>query len=180
MRLFPRSAFARTVALIAFLLLINQVVSYIMVGLYVVKPSLQQISSVVAKQVNGIIVLDRWLSEREMSTAEKRMLATRYTEAVGIDGFTEREAIANDLDNASTYNFLSDQMSQYLAADTEVRIAQGEIYYVWIRTESLDGYWLRIRLDTFDEARDFTVALSEGDLDAGRPCCSGDGLSLSR
>ena len=153
MRLFPRSAFARTVALIAFLLLINQVVSYIMVGLYVVKPSLQQISSVVAKQVNGIIVLDRWLSEREMSTAEKRMLATRYTEAVGIDGFTEREAIANDLDNASTYNFLSDQMSQYLAADTEVRIAQGEIYYVWIRTESLDGYWLRIRLDTFDEAR---------------------------
>lgn len=153
MRLFPRSAFARTVALIAFLLLINQVVSYIMVGLYVVKPSLQQISSVVAKQVNGIIVLDRWLSEREMSTAEKRMLATRYTEAVGIDGFTEREAFANDLDNASTYNFLSEQMSQYLAADTEVRIAQGEIYYVWIRTESLDGYWLRIRLDTFDEAR---------------------------
>ncbi|PHR65056.1 MAG: two-component system sensor histidine kinase EnvZ, partial [Idiomarina sp.] len=51
MRLFPRSAFARTVALIAVLLLINQVVSYIMIGLYVVKPSMQQISSVVARQV---------------------------------------------------------------------------------------------------------------------------------
>ncbi|WP_417682858.1 two-component system sensor histidine kinase EnvZ [Pseudidiomarina aquimaris] len=153
MRLFPRSAFARTVALIAFLLLINQIVSYVMVGLYVVKPSLQQISSVVAKQVQGIIVLDRWLGEQDLSTAEKRLLAKRYTDAVGIDGFTEREALANDLTNASTYNFLSDQMSQYLAADTEVRIAQGEIYYVWIRTESLDGYWLRIRLDTFDEAR---------------------------
>ncbi|RUO62988.1 two-component system sensor histidine kinase EnvZ [Pseudidiomarina insulisalsae] len=153
MRILPRSAFARTVALIALLLLINQLVSYIMIGVYVVKPSMQQISSVVAKQVQGIIVLDRWLGERSLSAAEKRALAERYTDAVGIDGFTLVEAQANGLANASTYNFLSDQMSQHLAADTEVRISQGDIYYVWIRTESLDGYWLRLRLDTFDEAR---------------------------
>ncbi|MGQ4276748.1 two-component system sensor histidine kinase EnvZ [Pseudidiomarina sp. E22-M8] len=153
MRILPRSAFARTVALIAMLLLINQVVSYVMVGVYVVKPTMQQISSVVSKQVQGIIVLDQWLSSHEMSALEKRSLAESYTQAVGIDGFSEPEAIANGLDQATTYNFLSNQMSQQLAANTEVRISQQGVYYVWIRTESLAGYWLRVELETFDEAR---------------------------
>ncbi|WP_411359992.1 two-component system sensor histidine kinase EnvZ [Pseudidiomarina salilacus] len=153
MRLFPRSAFARTVALIALLLLINQVVSYIMVGLYVVKPSMQQISSAVAKQVQGIVVLDQWLTDAEMTSTEKRLLAERYLAAVEIEGYTESQALTNGLADASTYNFLSNQMSQQLASSTEVRISQDDIYYVWIKTESLPGYWLRLRLDTFDEAR---------------------------
>ncbi|MDN7125538.1 two-component system sensor histidine kinase EnvZ [Pseudidiomarina sp. 1APP75-32.1] len=153
MRILPRSAFARTVALIALLLFINQVVSYVMVGLYVVKPTMQQISSVVSKQVQGIIVLDQWLSTHEMSAFEKRNLAERYTQAVGIDGFTEKEALANGLQQATIYNFLSEQMSQQLAANTEVRISQDDVYFVWIQTESLEGYWLRVELETFDEAR---------------------------
>ncbi|CAB0150623.1 Osmolarity sensor protein EnvZ [Pseudidiomarina piscicola] len=153
MRILPRSAFARTVALIALLLLINQVVSYVMVGLYVVKPTMQQISSVVAKQVQGVIVLDQWLASHEMSNVEKRALAERYTQAVGMDGFTSDEAIENGLEQATTYSFLSEQMSQQLAATTEVRISQDANYYVWIRTESLAGYWMRIKLDNFDEAR---------------------------
>lgn len=153
MRLFPRSAFARTVALIALLLLINQVVSYIMVGLYVVKPSMQQISSAVAKQVQGIVVLDQWLTDAEMTSTEKRLLAERYLAAVEVEGYTESQALTNGLADASTYNFLSNQMSQQLASSTEVRISQDDIYYVWIKTESLPGYWLRLRLDTFDEAR---------------------------
>lgn len=153
MRLFPRSAFARTVALIAVLLLINQLVSYVMVGLYVVKPSMQQVSSVVARQVQGILALDQWLSEVDIDAEQQRRLVERYTQATGIRGISVNEALEQGLANTTTYNFLSAQLSDLLQANTEVRISQGDVYRVWLRTENLPGYWLTLELDSFDEAR---------------------------
>ena len=153
MRLLPRSAFARTVALIACLLLINQVISYVMVGLYVVKPSMQQISSVVARQVQGVLLLDEWLSKSRLNAAEKRDLAFKYSNAAGIKVFDHNEAVRQGLNQTVGYNFLSAQMSQLLDADSEVRISQGAYYQVWIRTDNMPDYWLRMDLDSFDEAR---------------------------
>lgn len=153
MRLFPRSAFARTVALIAVLLLINQLVSYVMVGLYVVKPSMQQVSSVVARQVQGILALDQWLEQVDIDPEQQRRLVENYTAATGIRGVRVDEAMKQGLANTTTYNFLSAQLSDLLQANTEVRISQGDVYRVWMRTENLPGYWLTIELDSFDEAR---------------------------
>ncbi len=153
MRILPRSAFARTVALIACLLLINQVISYVMVGLYVVKPSMQQISSVVARQVQGVLLLDEWLSNSRLNSAEKRDLAFKYSNAAGIKVFNQAEALQQGLAQTVSYNFLSAQMSQLLDADSEVRISQGAYYQVWIRTDNMPDYWLRMDLDSFDEAR---------------------------
>ena len=56
MKLFPKSAFARTVALLALILLINQVVSYVMVSNYVVKPSIEQINELVAKHIRTMFI----------------------------------------------------------------------------------------------------------------------------
>ncbi|CAI8152468.1 two-component system sensor histidine kinase EnvZ [Pseudidiomarina mangrovi] len=153
MRILPRSAFARTVALIACLLLINQVISYVMVGLYVVKPSMQQISSVVARQVQGVLLLDEWLTNSRLNSAEKRDLAIKYSNAAGIKVFNQAEALQQGLAQTVSYNFLSAQMSQLLDADSEVRISQGAYYQVWIRTDNMPDYWLRMDLDSFDEAR---------------------------
>lgn len=153
MRILPRSAFARTVALIACLLLINQVISYVMVGLYVVKPSMQQISSVVARQVQGVLLLDEWLSQSRLTSGEKRDLAFKYSNAAGIKVFTQAEAVEQGLAQTVGYNFLSNRMSQLLDADSEVRISQGAYYQVWIRTDNMPDYWLRMDLDSFDEAR---------------------------
>lgn len=153
MRILPRSAFARTVALIACLLLINQVVSYIMVGLYVVKPSMQQISSVVARQVEGVLTLDQWLSDSRLSMSEKRDLARTYTAATGIRLMSQNEALQQGLTQTTGYSFLSSEMSRLLGTDAEVRISQGQNYQVWIHTEGMPDYWLQMELDSFDEAR---------------------------
>lgn len=153
MRILPRSAFARTVALIACLLLINQVVSYIMVGLYVVKPSMQQISSVVARQVEGVLTLDQWLSDSRLSMREKREFAQAYTAATGIKLMSQNEALQQGLTQTTGYNFLSSEMSRLLGTDAEVRISQGQNYQVWIHTEGMPDYWLQMELDSFDEAR---------------------------
>ncbi len=56
MRLFPRSAFGQTVFLIGILLLINQLVSYLSVVYYVIKPSYQQINHLIAKQIKVVFI----------------------------------------------------------------------------------------------------------------------------
>jgi two-component system osmolarity sensor histidine kinase EnvZ len=124
-----------------------------MVGLYVVKPSMQQVSSVVARQVQGILVLDQWLSEVDIDAEHQKRLVERYTQATGVRGISVDEALEQGLANTTTYNFLSAQLSDLLQANTEVRISQGDVYRVWLRTENLPGYWLTLELDNFDEAR---------------------------
>lgn len=153
MRLFPRSAFARTVALIATLLLINQIISYVMVGLYVVQPSMQQVTSVIARQIEGALILDEWIRESDTFPRDKRDLALRYTEATGIQGFSQEDALENGLRQTTSYSFLSNRMRDLLGAETEVRVSQGEQFYVWVETERLPGYWLRVEVDSFNESR---------------------------
>ncbi|MCF1438086.1 MAG: two-component system sensor histidine kinase EnvZ, partial [Shewanella sp.] len=51
-RFVPRSAFSQIFLLIACLLLINQIVSYVTVAIYFIKPTYQQINQLIAHQVN--------------------------------------------------------------------------------------------------------------------------------
>ncbi|RXF01399.1 two-component system sensor histidine kinase EnvZ, partial [Pseudoalteromonas sp. PS5] len=52
----PRSAFGQTVFFVGALLLINQVVSYITVTLYVFKPTFEQVNLMLAKQVKTVFI----------------------------------------------------------------------------------------------------------------------------
>jgi len=54
--MFPKSAFGQTVFLVAALLMINQVVSYTTVSLYVVKPTIEQVNMILAKQIKTVII----------------------------------------------------------------------------------------------------------------------------
>ena len=65
MRLIPQSAFGQTVMLIGVLLLINQVVSYLSVTYYFIQPSYQQINSLLATQVKGVLANDLLVSNEE-------------------------------------------------------------------------------------------------------------------
>jgi len=83
MKLFPKSAFARTVGLLALVLLLNQIVSYLMVSNYVVKPSIEQMSQLVAKQIRTMFISDRVLSSQNES------LAVAFYNATGIRVFSD-------------------------------------------------------------------------------------------
>ena len=54
--MFPRSAFGQTVFLVAALLLINQIVSYVTVSFYVVKPTIEQVNLMLAKQIKTVFI----------------------------------------------------------------------------------------------------------------------------
>ncbi|RUO66176.1 two-component system, OmpR family, osmolarity sensor histidine kinase EnvZ [Pseudidiomarina planktonica] len=148
-RFIPRSAFARTLGLIALVLLINQLVSYLMVGVYVVKPSIQQMNDVMAKQIQGALLLRSWHGDAGVAGEAY----VDYAEATGVSFLTVPEAVEQGLQQSTHYRFLSDSMSENLQEQAEVRVGQGDEYVVWVKTEAAPQHWFRIQLTGFDEAR---------------------------
>lgn len=145
MRLFPKSAFGQTVFLIGFLLLINQLVSYFSVAFYVIKPSTQQISHLISKQV-------RLLQPDPSLSATEQALVHAYVErTTGSQLFVEADAMQHGLANASYYNYFSQQMSSELKNVAEVRISQTDNFVFWVRSEAAPDYWIRVPLAGLEE-----------------------------
>lgn len=122
MKLFPKSAFARTVALLALVLLINQLVSYVMVSNYVVRPSIEQINELVAKHIRTMFI------PRQHSAETERELMSYYTEATGIEVFNDTEAEQQGLGNSTYYGYLSDDMSDMLGGRHKFGLLRGRSF----------------------------------------------------
>lgn len=148
-RLLPRSAFARTVALIAFVLLVNQVVSYLMVGLYVVKPTVLQINDAMARQVRGALLIRSWHPDPEVINEA----FVDYTDATGVAFLTDAEARAQGLNQATYYSMLSDNMAEHLQQRSEVRLGQGQNYVLWVKVNDYPEHWFKLQLSGIDEAK---------------------------
>lgn len=146
MSLLPRSAFGKTVFLIAVLLLINQLVSYVMVTMYAIKPTLQQTNHLIAKQIR-VIYMDFAPSDALISAE----LSRRFQAATGIDVYTERDAMRHGLADAIYYQYFSDEMSRELGGPTEVRIEQHAEFAYWVRAPQAPAYWIRIPLTGLNE-----------------------------
>lgn len=147
MKLFPKSAFARTVALLALILLINQVVSYVMVSNYVVKPSIEQINELVAKHIRTMFI------PRQHSPETERELIERYREETGIEIFSESEARENGLTNSTYYGYLSDDMSNMLDGEAIVRVSQGNEFFIWVKPPKAPDFWIRVPLESMQKGQ---------------------------
>ncbi len=149
-RLLPRSNFGQTVLLIGCLLLINQLVSYVSVAVYVIKPSTQQINQLLARQVE-LVFRDLQLDLDTLTPLDA--LREKLAEGQYMEAFSIPQARAEGLNDATYYRILSDQMSEYLGGDAEVRIAGGDQYQIWIRPPQAPQIWLRVPLSGFDESK---------------------------
>jgi len=146
MRVLPRSAFGQTVFLIGLLLLINQLVSYLSVALYVIKPTTQQINHLIAKQIK-VVFIDVGHTQSVLSTE----LTSRFQQATGIEVYTEQQALHQGLEQAIYYGYFSDLMSRELGGPAEVRVAQGDTYAFWVRPPQAPHYWVKVPLTGLDE-----------------------------
>lgn len=144
-RWLPRTAFSRTVALIAFVLVVNQAVSYFMIALYVVKPSVQQLTFLVAKQVQTHEFLE------QLALEHNQLTRADYQRVTGVEKLDEDAAKAAGLGNTVHYRFLSNEMARILGEPAEVRLTRDAEMYVWVRTESQPDTWQRILLTELDE-----------------------------
>lgn len=145
-RWFPRTAFARTVALIAFVLVVNQAVSYLMIALYVVKPGVQQIVYLIGGQIQTRALIDE-LDD----SAQARELTRQYEALRGIEVFSLEQAQAAGIAYTHPYRFLANELSRVLDEPVEVRVSGEGAMYFWVRTESRPDVWQRILLTEIDE-----------------------------
>ncbi len=148
MHVVPRSAFGQTVLLIGVLLLINQVVSYLSVTYYFIRPSYEQINSLLATQVKGVLA-------NELLSADPDTL-TDYSHQTGIDIVDNRTAMRQGLQLSTYYGFMSSQVSSQLRQPARVRISdspgQDEPYRVWIALERVPDRWIAIPISGLSEA----------------------------
>jgi len=139
MRILPRSAFGQTVLLIGFLLLINQVVSYVSIALYIIEPSQKQINELLAKQVRVVFIDTR-------GAKISPQMAKAFHDQTGIGVYREKKAMQLGLQEAIFYPFRSTQMSELLGGPAEVRISQGKEYLFWIKPPQAPKLWVKIPL----------------------------------
>lgn len=144
MRFLPRSAFAQTVLLIGMLLLINQVVSYLSVTYYFIRPSYQQINSLLATQIKVIFI--QGLDHQDPN------LHKEFFEATGIRIMDENEARKSGLAQARYYQFLSRQMSDELGGSADVRISPGSPSLFWVNPPQAPDLWVTVPIQGLGEA----------------------------
>lgn len=145
MKVLPRSAFGQTVLLIGFLLLINQVVSYVSFIIYIIEPSQQQVNELLAKQVR-VVFID--IKGVRVSPA----IGEAFHQQTGIGVYRETDALRMGLADAVYYPYRSQQMSELLGGPAEVRISQGDEYLFWIRPPQAPNLWVNIPLTGLDDA----------------------------
>lgn len=146
MKILPRSAFGQTVLLIGFLLLINQVVSWVSMVYYIIQPNTQLTNELLAKQVRVVLIdIDDDLLRKAFSKS--------FQEKTGIKVYRESDALTKGLAQATYLAHRSKEMSQLLNGDTELRLTQGgDEYIFWIRPPQAAHYWIRIPLSGLEEA----------------------------
>ncbi|MCF7501920.1 MULTISPECIES: two-component system sensor histidine kinase EnvZ [Pseudoalteromonas] len=145
MGMFPRSAFGQTVFLVAALLLINQIVSYITVSFYVVKPTIEQVNLILSKQVKTVFI--EWEEGVEVS----KEASEKFFEITGIEVMTQRQAMREGLAETREYSMLSRSMSEQLNGSARVRISQTDPLVYWVEAPQAPGYWVRVPLTGLQE-----------------------------
>ncbi|GAA0854893.1 two-component system sensor histidine kinase EnvZ [Aliiglaciecola litoralis] len=129
--------------LIGVLLLINQVVSYLSVTYYFIRPNYQQINSLIATQINMVFLED--VDYLDDNTQQRIYQATH----IGI--FDDAEAKQNGLNQAVYYQFFSRQISDLLGGDAEVRISANEPFLIWVNPPQDPSIWITIPMASFSE-----------------------------
>lgn len=143
MRLLPKSAFGQTVLLIGMLLLINQVVSYLSVTYYFIRPTYQQINSLLATHIKLVFLED-------LDHLDPKLQRNFY-EATNIRIYDQEEGLKEGAEEAIYYQFFSSEMSEQLGGEAEVRISSEQPYLIWIKPPQDPSLWISIPMTDINQ-----------------------------
>lgn len=151
MRLSPRSTFARTLFLLATLLIASQVLSYLAVLNYALLPSLQQFNRILAYEVRLMLVEDVEMADGNKVHLDQP-LRRQLLEQLGVSLHSKEEEISKEYVQARSIDFLSEEMSHALESPTEVRLILGaDSYVLWMKSEAMPGFLMRVPLSELQE-----------------------------
>lgn len=141
--LVPQTAFARTMTLVAGVLLVNLAFTYLLLFLYVIQPGVAQLSTLVARHITVAQLIDA-----EGTEGGKAL----YRQISGVESFSVADAEQLGVNEARNYQFLTNMFVEVLAIPAEMRLGNQDRVYVWARTEAHPN-WFRIPLAQLDDGR---------------------------
>ena len=146
---FPKSTFGRIAMMIATLLIINQLVSYIWVTKYIVKPQVDQTMYLIAAEVN--MVNQRLVSAPPNALNIARAEIDDHLRKTGIRLIDTSSGEPDALATARFYRSLTDALESSLLQPSEVRIEESDALYAWVLMPEQDRLWLRVPIASTDE-----------------------------
>ncbi|WP_325891378.1 two-component system sensor histidine kinase EnvZ [Grimontia sp. NTOU-MAR1] len=147
MRFSPRSNFARTLVVLAGLLIASQIFSYLTVFNYALLPSIKQFNKILAHEIEVMLDDDLLLSNGKVYHMDE-LLRRQLLEKLGVTMHeADEQTMMEEFDNAASVDYLSVDMSEKLGAPTEARISlESKNYVLWLESEAFPGYVMRIPL----------------------------------
>ncbi|CZF84415.1 Osmolarity sensor protein EnvZ [Grimontia celer] len=147
MRFSPRSNFARTLVVLAGLLIASQIFSYLTILNYALLPSIKQFNKILAHEIQVMLDDNLLLSNGKVYHMDE-LLRRQLLEKLGVTMHDDNEpAMMEEFDNAASVDYLSADMSEKLGAPTEARISlESKNYVLWLESEAFPGYVMRIPL----------------------------------
>lgn len=146
LRFSRRSTFSRSLFLFVALLFASLVTSYMVVLNFVVMPSLQQFNKVLAYEVRTLMTENMVLQDGTTVRVSPELRKKIYNE-LGITFYAQSAAMAEGLNWAKEYDFLSENMTEYMGGEAQVRLELGRDYPIlWLTSYLAPDIWVRVPL----------------------------------
>lgn len=144
-----RSSFTQSIVLFITLLIASQVYSYYAVFNYALLPSLQQFNKILSYEIN--LMLDN-SDDLENGLVMDAPLRRQILEQLGVTIHAKDSDLADEFRHAISIDLMSEEMTQTLGTQADVRMVLGEESYVlWMSLESLPDSLIRIPLSELQE-----------------------------
>lgn len=144
-----RSSFTQSILLFITLLIASQVYSYYAVFNYALLPSLQQFNKILSYEIN--LMLDN-SDDLENGLVMDAPLRRQILEQLGVTIHAKDSDLADEFRHAISIDLMSEEMTQTLGTQADVRMVLGEESYVlWMSLESLPDSLIRIPLSELQE-----------------------------
>nr|WP_309301012.1 two-component system sensor histidine kinase EnvZ [Providencia alcalifaciens] len=146
LRFSRRSTFSRSLFLFVALLFASLVTSYMVVLNFVVMPSLQQFNKVLAYEVRTLMT-EKMVLQDGTSVRVSPALRKKIYNELGITFYAHSAAMEEGLNWAKEYDFLSENMSEYLGGKASVHLELGREYPIlWLTSYLAPDIWVRVPL----------------------------------
>ncbi len=147
MRFSPRSNFARTLVVMAGLLIASQIFSYLIILNYALLPSIKQFNKILAHEITVMLEDNVTLSDGKVYHMDE-LLRRQLLAKLGVTLHeTSEPKVMNEFDHAVPVEYLTEDMSEKLNSPTEARISLASKNYVlWLQSDAFPGYVMRIPL----------------------------------
>ena len=112
MRFSPRSNFARTLVVLAGLLIASQIFSYLTILNYALLPSIKQFNKILAHEIEVMLGDDLLLANGKVYDMDE-LLRRQLLEKLGVTMHdADEQAMMEEFDNAASVDYLSADMSE--------------------------------------------------------------------